>query len=314
MNQNDGIIVSICCITYNHAQYVRKCLDGFLRQECNFRYEILIHDDCSTDGTDAVIREYEVKYPSKIFPLYETENMYQKGYAGKMNDTFNIPRARGKYIALCEGDDYWTDPLKLQKQVDFMEAHPDYSMCYTDYQTVDAQGECIDWHNHPMNLARSFTGDNFRELVKGNYIQTMTMLYRTEVIKNPDYQSGIDYALSLVCALMGKCAFIPDKTACYRLHNASATHTAMEYVGAASLKAWEYYVELYLSKAQYRRSAWEYLLICGTIDACLISKNRSGGVQAEQADRVLKHHPELKKYMWLGVMYRLHHTIVKRLK
>lgn len=129
-------LVSICCITYNHAQFIRKCLDGFLMQKTDFPIEILIHDDCSTDGTTEIIREYEAKYPELIFPLYEEENQYQQGKAAEI-DFYNYRRARGKYIAYCEGDDYWTDPLKLQKQVDFMEANPEYSVCFHACQMFD---------------------------------------------------------------------------------------------------------------------------------------------------------------------------------
>ena len=131
-------LVSICCITYNHASFIRKCLDGFLMQQTTFPIEILIHDDCSTDGTTEIIREYEAKYPDLIFPLYEEENQYQQGKAAEI-DFYNYRRARGKYIAYCEGDDYWTDPLKLQKQVDFMEANPEYSVCFHDFQVYDVR-------------------------------------------------------------------------------------------------------------------------------------------------------------------------------
>lgn len=131
-------LVSICCVTYNHAPFIRKCLDGFLMQTTNFPIEILIHDDCSTDGTTEIIREYEAKYPDLIFPLYEEENQYSRGGAGKM-DLYNYNRARGKYVAYCEGDDYWTDPQKLQKQVDFMEANLEYSVCFHAFQEYDVR-------------------------------------------------------------------------------------------------------------------------------------------------------------------------------
>lgn len=136
-NDKSQILVSICCITYNHAPFIRKALDGFLMQQppscvpqgakMSDWCEILIHDDCSTDGTDDIIREYAEKYPNMIFPLFEDENQYSKG---KVIDAYNYDRARGRYIAVCEGDDYWTDPNKLQKQVDLMEAHPEYSVCF----------------------------------------------------------------------------------------------------------------------------------------------------------------------------------------
>lgn len=132
-------LVSICCITYNHAPFIRKCLDGFLMQQAptcvpkdanmSDWCEILIHDDCSTDGTTEIVKEYAAKYPDLIFPLYEVENQYSKGKAGKI-DLYNYERAKGKYIAYCEGDDYWTEPLKLQRQVDFLESHPDYSVTF----------------------------------------------------------------------------------------------------------------------------------------------------------------------------------------
>lgn len=132
-------LVSICCITYNHAPFIRKCLDGFLMQEkpscvpadvkMSDWCEILIHDDCSTDGTTEIIKEYAAKYPDLIFPLYEETNQYNKSCPNKM-DMYNYNRVRGKYIAYCEGDDYWTEPLKLQKQVDFLEAHLDYSVTF----------------------------------------------------------------------------------------------------------------------------------------------------------------------------------------
>ena len=129
-------LVSISCITYNHAPYIRECLEGFLMQKTNFPFEILIHDDASTDGTADIIREYEAKYPDIIKPIYQTENQYSKGVR-RINELYNFSRAQGKYIALCEGDDFWTDPNKLQIQFDFMESHPDYSLCMHGRYNLD---------------------------------------------------------------------------------------------------------------------------------------------------------------------------------
>lgn len=174
-------LVSICCVTYNHAPFIRKCLDGFLMQETSFSVEILIHDDASTDGTDEIIRDYTAKHPDKIFPLYEEENKYSNGYANKI-DLFNYSRARGKYIAYCEGDDYWTDPLKLQKQVGFLETHPEYSVC---------------WHRSKQLIAESgvYIEDKCSDVLQGKegvdidletyfshwYTQPLTMLFRLSV-------------------------------------------------------------------------------------------------------------------------------------
>lgn len=119
-------LVSISCITYNHEKYIRDCLEGFLMQKTNFQYEILIHDDASTDNTQTIIREYQAHFPDIIKPILQVDNKYSQG---KNVFKINNDRALGKYIALCEGDDFWCDPQKLQVQCDFMEANPDFSFC-----------------------------------------------------------------------------------------------------------------------------------------------------------------------------------------
>ncbi|MFA7615940.1 MAG: glycosyltransferase [Weeksellaceae bacterium] len=121
-------LVSISCTTYNHEPYIRQCLDGFLMQQCDFEFEIVIHDDASTDETQEIIKEYQKKFPDIIKPIFQTENQYSKTGSGIMA-RYNFPRAQGKYIALCEGDDYWTDPLKLQKQVDILEKNTNIDIC-----------------------------------------------------------------------------------------------------------------------------------------------------------------------------------------
>lgn len=122
-------MVSVSCIAFNHEPYIRQALDSFLMQKTDFDYEILIHDDASTDRTADIIRSYEKRFPDKIKAVYQTENQYSQGISN-ISGAFNFPRAKGKYIAMCEGDDYWTDPLKLQRQVDYMENHPECTMCF----------------------------------------------------------------------------------------------------------------------------------------------------------------------------------------
>lgn len=122
-------IVSICCQTYNHKNFIVQALESFLMQKTNFKFEILLRDDASTDGTAEICKKYAEKYPEIINPLIYSENQYQKGISPFQD---NVKRAQGKYIAMCEGDDYWIDPLKLQKQVDFLEANPEYVLCSHD--------------------------------------------------------------------------------------------------------------------------------------------------------------------------------------
>lgn len=124
---SDSIKVSILCLAFNHAKYIRKCLEGFVSQKTNFPFEVLVHDDASTDGTAEIIKEFEEKYPNIIKPIYQKENQYSQGI--KITKTYNLPRIQGEYLAWCEGDDYWSDVNKLQKQIDFLDHHQEYSIC-----------------------------------------------------------------------------------------------------------------------------------------------------------------------------------------
>ena len=127
-------LVSICCTAFNHEEYIRDALEGFLMQETDFTYEVLIHDDASTDGTADIIREYEKKYPEIIKPIYQTENQYSQGLSPSRN---NFVRAQGEFIAICEGDDYWTDKDKLQIQVDALKTHQQVDLCFHPCVIID---------------------------------------------------------------------------------------------------------------------------------------------------------------------------------
>lgn len=128
MQYEAAIQVSILCTVYNHEAYLRQCLDGFVMQQTRFRYEAIVHDDVSTDGSVAIIREYAEKYPDIIVPIYDTENQYSK-HDGSLWRIM-MEKAKGRYIAFCEGDDYWIDCGKLQRQFDLMEKHPEYTICF----------------------------------------------------------------------------------------------------------------------------------------------------------------------------------------
>lgn len=211
-------IVSISCITYNHAPYIRQCLDGFLMQKTSFPIEILIHDDASTDGTQDIIREYEVRYPEIIKPIYQKENQYSKGV--KVSLKYNYPRAKGKYIALCEGDDYWTDPLKLQKQVDFLESHPDYVMCSHQYRTYNQEektfGSCHFGTSQPIEY-------NLKTLIDGFwFFHPLTVVFRTAALELEEYQRYpvvMDAVLFYALLKKGKGYCFPDDMGVYRVQN-----------------------------------------------------------------------------------------------
>lgn len=136
--------VSVFCIAFNHHKYLRRCLDGMVSQKTSFRYEIIVHDDASTDGTQDIIREYAAKYPDLIVPILQKENQYSQ--RKDIVKSFLFPAASGKYIVECEGDDYWCEENKLQLQVEALESHPECVLCVHDTETVDADGNKQEMH------------------------------------------------------------------------------------------------------------------------------------------------------------------------
>lgn len=209
-------LVSICCITYNHSKYIQKCLDGFVEQKTDFIFEILIHDDGSNDGTREIIEEFQERYPNIIKPIFQSENQWSKGVRG-INYRYNFPRANGKYIALCEGDDYWTDPFKLQKQVDFLEANPGYSLCFHKSSVImdDIQQFVLP----SINENKSFIINDI--ITESNFIRTESMVFRKSVIDNMEilFVYAGDLFLSLLCASKGKVYFISETMSVYRMHD-----------------------------------------------------------------------------------------------
>lgn len=183
---NDLPLVSISCITYNHASYIKECIDGFLMQKTNFNFEILIHDDHSTDGTEEIIKEYAKQYPDIIKPLFEKENQYSLGKpTGSV--VWNLPRASGKYIAMCEGDDYWIDPYKLQKQVDIMENNPNCSLVISNGISLNEITKKQYIINPMGDIKKSgFISPNL-VLLERRLIPTASMFYRKDQSKMPDF-------------------------------------------------------------------------------------------------------------------------------
>ncbi len=166
-------LLSICCITYNHKEYISQAIESFLMQETNFEYEILLYDDASNDGSQEIIAKFQEEYPKIIKPILQTENRYSKGERG-MNFRYNYPRAKGKYIAICDGDDFWTDPQKLQIQVDFLESHSDYVLCFHDTDEIDED----DVVHHIPFLNQYKLDRSAIELKRGVYVFASTICYR----------------------------------------------------------------------------------------------------------------------------------------
>ncbi len=215
-------LVSIIVVTYQHVNYIKECLEGVINQVTNFKYEIILGEDDSTDGTREICLEYAKKYPNKIrLFLHHRENViYISGKpTGRFNFLYNLSKSRGKYIALCEGDDYWTDPYKLQKQVDFLENNPDYVICFHNVTILDENKKIF--YNDFITRKVNETTDIY-DLAKGNYIHTPSVVFRN--ILNFEMLSEFinsylpDYFLYMLLAQYGKIIKLQGTMAVYRIH------------------------------------------------------------------------------------------------
>jgi glycosyltransferase involved in cell wall biosynthesis len=225
-NLKDTVMVSVICNTYNHELYIKDALEGIVKQQTDFAIEVLVHDDASTDHTADIVREYEAKYPDIIKPMYEEENQYQQGKPFG-SAVWNFPRAKGKYIALCEGDDYWIDPFKLQKQVDFLEKNPEYGLIYTDFDLTEGK--------RTRYVEKFPDGVYFPHILTDTraslQIQTLTVLFRaSDYSLLPKYFIGKgwlmgDTPLWIEFSKFTKIKYLPIVTARYRVLENSASHS-----------------------------------------------------------------------------------------
>lgn len=214
-------LLTVACITYNHEKFIRQALEGFVNQKTNFKFEVIIHDDASTDKTADIIREYQQKYPEIIKPIFQTENQYAQGKPILLKHIY--PFIKTKYVALCEGDDYWTDPNKLQKQVDFLETHSDYSICFHPVKLIyEDNPNKTNFYPSKKVLNSELT---FEKLLSQNFIQTNSVVYRWRFVKeniNDVWPLGIipgDWFLHLCHAKVGKIGALKEVMSVYRKHS-----------------------------------------------------------------------------------------------
>ena len=237
-------LVSICCITYNQALYVRDALEGFLKQKTDFSFEVLIHDDASTDGTAEIIAEYADRYPDCIKPVLQTVNQYSIGNIG-VSGLFNFPRAKGRYIAMCEGDDYWTDEDKLQMQADYMEEHPECSLCFHSAGIELVQKAVTEQRMRPYRKNCIVTPEEI--IGKTSGYAMASMMFRTDMVKElPDFYKNApisDIPLQLMAAARGSGYYIDREMCVYRLGGA-ASWTRLMKQGNYEVKQKHYYKEM----------------------------------------------------------------------
>lgn len=219
-------IVIVWCLTYNQKDFIRDALNGFVMQQTNFPFEVVVHDDASTDGTTDIIMEFAERYPEIIKPMIEVENQWQKGGLKHIISIMNSKHRRGKYISFCEGDDYWTDSHKLQRQVDFLESHPDYSMCFHSakkkYETnATAWIDCENIQDKDYDATDIFINWT---------VPTASVLCRKEAmdfyanLKHPERIQNYDIFIILSCAMVGKLRGMQKQMSVYRIQGDGLTY------------------------------------------------------------------------------------------
>lgn len=227
MNSNmEQPTVTVWCLTYNQKEFIKDALDGFVMQKTSFPFEVIVHDDASTDGTTDLIYEYANKYPDIIKPMIETENQWQKGGLKHIIGIMNEKHRRGKYIAFCEGDDYWTEPSKLQRQVDFLDNNADYSMCFHSakkkYET-----DTIAWINCENIQDKDYDAT---DIFINWTVPTASILCRKETmdfyanLKHPELIQNYDIFIILSCAMVGKLRGMHEQMSVYRIQGGGLTY------------------------------------------------------------------------------------------
>ena len=224
-------LVSIICPSFNHEKYIERSLQGFVIQKTSFLFEIIVHDDASNDNSASIIRTYESKYPKLFNAIFQSENKHNQGEHIWFDLMF--PKVKGKYIALCEGDDYWTDPYKLQKQVDFLEANPDYGLVHTDCDFFYEGSNILVKDKDNSDGFYQPSGDILEYLLRQNCIKTLTVCFRKslfdKIVDLNEHQQNNwlmgDYPMWLEFAFHSKIKYFPESTAVYRIRQNSASRS-----------------------------------------------------------------------------------------
>jgi glycosyltransferase involved in cell wall biosynthesis len=204
--------VSVSIITYNHRNYIAQTLDSVLQQEVDFPYEIIVGDDCSTDGTRDILKEYQARHPDKIFLILHPKRY--EGVPGRLNNITNLYACRGQYIAMLDGDDRWLSPDKLQQQANFLDSNPDYTLCFHDALIEHENPLEQDYYESERNGLTQNSSFTHRQLANDWFMHTSTVMFRNGLIGEfPEWFWHIysaDYAIQLLSTQNGKIGYLAN--------------------------------------------------------------------------------------------------------
>lgn len=267
---SEEILVSVCCLAYNQENYIQKCLDGFISQKTAFKIEVLIHDDASSDKTTKIIQEYQMRYPEIIRPIYQKENQFSKMSISEIYRYYIYPKVQGKYVAFCEGDDYWEDKYKLQKQVDVLEENEECHMCLHHVKVVGENGEDSGWgyplYNIDTGVLSSY--DFLKGLTDGYFFHTTSFLCRMEDIRTfinpvPEFYKNSDVddvPLLLYFGQLGKNYYIGESMSCYRRNSTGSWTERQKGNIERIIKHKELMIDLYYKYDDYTKGKYKDLV------------------------------------------------------
>lgn len=295
MGREKNIKVSVLCLTYNQKDYIGDCLRGFISQNTDFDFEILVHDDASTDGTTEIVMEYVEKYPNIVIPFFEEENQYSKGI--QISQEILAHHVRGEYVAICEGDDYWCDNLKLQNQVDFLEMNPDYSACTHDSFILNCR-------NNEMRVYREEKADldvDIADIIswRNRVFLTSSVMIRSNLLKRDStfWAKGFgDYPAALWYAINGKIRFLAKPMSVYREYANGSWTNSQEKSKRKQIETFEEINELLDRFNEYTN---------GQYFESVFSTKRENTISIlsikEEYKRIIKEYPEeMEKANWKG--------------
>nr|WP_315252787.1 glycosyltransferase [uncultured Flavobacterium sp.] len=302
-------MVSILCDTYNHENFIKETLQGFLNQETTFPFEIIIHDDASTDKTAAIVKEFADQYPLIIKPVFQTENQYSQKINFWSDVTF--PKAKGKYIALCEGDDYWIDSLKLQKQVDFLESNEGYVITWTDFYTK--KGTELTSNDFKNTLPSVYTID-FDNLLVPYCTYTLTCLFKKSAVDILDYKKFTyckDNTLYALALCNGKGAYMNFQSAVYRWHTGGIYSLKTPFFQRYSsyLNVKEIYEHIPEAKTKNIKKNMDLLLKSSAVEALkLVNKKNIDNTEPKKVIKEYLAHASFsakRKFIWRYIKFTL---------
>ncbi len=303
--KDDRIQVSVICLVYNHEKNLRKCLDGFVNQKTNFRYEVLVHDDNSLDNSQEIIKEYYHKYPDIIKPILQHENQYSLGVS--INKTYILPNVKGKYIAHCEGDDYWCDDNKLQLQYDYMENHPNCSICLHNTVIHDLEGKTKDRLFNNWKVVHVMTEE---EIFCQWKVHTSSFFYRRNSKPIPDFNMKFwfgDFVRLTWMYSQGEVVVLPYVMSVYNYRNKNSVMTTVDNLPTQE-KVKKFfqrvtYLEKYNIITEYKfdtiiqKRIREITFYCFVLEKSEFIKNSNNKAEVVKTAKSIIQHPFYQEYI-----------------